>query len=109
MLQVEELQCIMEECLRENGLRLPASDIQNLSFALYEEALGDDGEDTGEISIDQLKEVFAKHDGLLENMIISLTKWLVPKKPPLKQTLTGRFLTWFKLKKIVISQSKIKF
>ena len=63
MLQVEELQCIMEEALRENGLRLPASDVQDLTFALYEEALGEDTEDTGEISIDQLKEALAKHEG----------------------------------------------
>ena len=55
MLQIEELERIMEECLRENGLRLPDSDVQDLSYALYEEALGD-GEDIGEISIDQLKE-----------------------------------------------------
>ena len=46
MLQLEELQCIMEEALRENGLRLPASDVMDLSYALYQEALGDD-EDTG--------------------------------------------------------------
>ena len=33
MLQVEELQCIMEEALQENGLRLPALEIQELIFA----------------------------------------------------------------------------
>ena len=55
MLQLEELQLIMEEALRENGLRLPANDVQDLAFALYEEALGPDDADNGEISIDQLK------------------------------------------------------
>ena len=55
MLQLEELQLIMEEALRENGLRLPSNDVQDLAFALYEEALGPDDADNGEISIDQLK------------------------------------------------------
>jgi len=86
MLQLEELQCIMTEALKENGLRLPANDVQELSFALYEEALGPDDIDTGEISIDQLKDALAKHDGILENLTISLNHWLVPKKPRPKET-----------------------
>jgi len=86
MLQLEELQLIMEEALRENGLRLPANDVQDLTFALYEEALGPDDADTGEISIDQLKDALAKHDGVLENLTISLNHWLVPKKPRPKET-----------------------
>jgi len=86
MLQLEELQLIMEEALRENGLRLPANDVQDLAFALYEEALGPDDADNGEISIDQLKEALSKHDGVLENLTISLNHWLVPKKPRPKET-----------------------
>ena len=37
---------------------------QDLTFALYEEALGPDGVDSGEISIDQLKDALSKHEGL---------------------------------------------
>lgn len=95
MLQVEELQCIMEEALRENGLRLPASDVQDLTFALYEEALGEQGVDNGEINIDQLKDVLAKHDGVLENLTNSLTKWLVPVKTKPKESSLQAFKTWF--------------
>ena len=84
----------MRECLRENGLELPESDIQALSFALYEEAIGD-GEDTGELSIDQLKEVFSKHEGLLENLTISLSKWMMPQKPRPKKTFTQRITRWY--------------
>ena len=92
MLQLEELQLIMEETLRENGLRLPANDVQELSFALYEEALGPEDVDTGEINIDQLKDMLSKYDGVLENLTISLNHWLVPKKPRPKET-------WWQTKK----------
>ena len=94
MLQIEELERIMEECLRENGLRLPDSDVQDLSYALYEEALGD-GEDIGEISIDQLKEALARHDGLLENLTNSISRWLLPPKPKPKPTLKQKFLDYW--------------
>ena len=36
----------------------------DLTFALYEEALGPDDVDSGEISIDQLKDALSKHEGL---------------------------------------------
>ena len=94
MLQIEELERIMEECLRENGLRLPDSDVQDLSYALYEEALGD-GEDIGEISIDQLKEALARHDGLLENLTNSISRWLLPRKPKPEPTLKQKFLDYW--------------
>lgn len=94
VLQEEELEQIMRECLRENGMELAESDIQALSFALYEEAIGD-GQDTGELSIDQLKDVFSKHEGLLENLTISLTKWMVPQKPRPKKTLSQKIRKWF--------------
>ena len=94
MLQVEELQCIMEEALQENGLRLPASDVQELTFALYEEALGDQ-EDTGEISIDQLKDALSKHEGVLENLTISLAKWIVPRKERPKPTFKTKLQEWY--------------
>jgi hypothetical protein len=93
MLQEEELERVMAECLRENGLRLPESDVQALSFALYEEALGD-SEDTGEINIDQLKDALAKHEGILENLTITLTKWMVPQKAKPKKTFGQRMKKW---------------
>ena len=95
MLQVEELQCIMEEALRENGLRLPANDVQDLTFALYEDALGPEDVDSGEISIDQLKDALSKQEGVLENLTISLNHWLVPKKPKPKETLWQKATIWY--------------
>ena len=38
-----------------------------------------------EINIDQFKQVLSKHEGLLENLTISLASWLVPKKKPPKK------------------------
>ncbi len=94
MLQEEELGKVMAECLQESGVELPESEVEALAFALYEEAIGD-GDDIGEISIDQLKDVLAKHEGLLENLTISLTKWMVPQKPRPKKTLSQRIQRWF--------------
>ena len=95
MLQEEELGKVMAECLSESGVELPESEVEALAFALYEEAIGD-GDDLGEISIDQLKDVLSKHEGLLENLTISLTKWMVPQKPKPKQTLSQRINCWYK-------------
>ncbi|QQP50862.1 NADPH oxidase_ EFhand calcium binding domain 5, partial [Caligus rogercresseyi] len=67
-LQLEEIESIIRASLIESGMKLPESDIQALAFGLYDEALGEDGEDTGEINIDQLTTVFANHEGLLEGL-----------------------------------------
>ena len=66
---------------------------QELAFALLEDATGEmspEGElrVSDEINIDQFKQVLTKHEGLLENLTISLASWLVPKKKPPKKKST---------------------
>ena len=61
-----------------------------MAFALLEDATATElpnGEKivSDEINIDQFKEVLTKHEGLLENLTISLASWLVPKKQPKKK------------------------
>ena len=51
MLQEEEVVKVMTECLKENGLKLPQSDVNKLASALYDEALGEE-EDTGNTFFD---------------------------------------------------------
>ena len=57
--------------------------MSDLSAALFHNAVkpGRAG-----ISVDDLSEEFSKHQGLLENLTLSIGKWLVPPKPPPART-----------------------
>ncbi|XP_040567795.1 NADPH oxidase 5 [Lepeophtheirus salmonis] len=97
-LQLEEIESIIRASLTESGMKLPESDIQALAFALYDEALGEEGEDTGEITIDQLSTVFTKHEGLLEGLNISLAKWLTPQIKNSKKKTSNPLVTYIREK-----------
>ena len=94
LLQEVELVRIMAECLKENGMKIPESDIDELGAALYDEALGDE-KDTGSITIDQLTKVLAKHDGLLNNLTVSLKKFMVPQKKKAPPTKWDEIKAWY--------------
>ena len=49
-------------------MSLPDSDVQDLAFALIDDALDEGDEYTEEINIDQLKHALVKHEGLVENL-----------------------------------------
>ena len=93
-MQEVELVRIMAECLKENGMKIPESDIDELGAALYDEALGDE-KDTGSITIDQLTKVLAKHDGLLNNLTVSLKKFMVPQKKKAPPTKWDEIKAWY--------------
>ena len=69
-LQLNELEDVMRACLKESGMNLPESDVQELAFALIDDGLDDGDEISEEINIDQFKKVLEKHEGLLENLTI---------------------------------------
>ena len=94
LLQEVELVRIMAECLKENGMKIPESDIDELGAALYDEALGDE-KDTGSITIDQLTKVLAKHDGLLNNLTVSLKKFMVPQRKKAPPTKWDEIKAWY--------------
>ena len=48
-------------------------------------------EDNDEVSIEQLKDVLAKREGLLENMSMGLNKLMLPEKPRPPQTMSTKF------------------
>ena len=64
--------------------------IGDMVNALYRDAISS-SEDSSEvprgITINDLKTQMAKHDGLLENLSLSIGKWLVPAKAPKPKTL----------------------
>ena len=76
--------------LERNESVTRTGDAQELALALLEDAVAGDVEGSGEgipdeINIDQFKHVLTKHEGLLENLTISLASWMVPKKKPPKK------------------------
>ena len=86
-----ELREIIKSCVSENGMEFDEAQVSELVQALYDDAVkpGKDG-----ISVDDLSDQFKKHEGLLENLTLSIGKWLVPPKPtpmkPLKQRIMDK-------------------
>ncbi|XP_076766799.1 NADPH oxidase [Xylocopa sonorina] len=80
LIQLHELEHVMRACMEENGIQFSEDQIAELTIALFEDA---DQTNRGAITCEALKKQLQKHDGLLENLSISIDRWLVP-KPELK-------------------------
>ncbi|CAH1394266.1 unnamed protein product, partial [Nezara viridula] len=85
LIQHRELQHVMRACMEENGMQFSEEQIDDLTMALFEDA---DSESRGAITYESLKNQLEKHGGLLENLSISIDRWLVPPKPKAAQTST---------------------
>ena len=83
--QEPELREVITACMKENGMKFDDKTIGDMVNALYRDAIGS-GDSNG-ITINELKTQMAKHDGLLENLSLSIGKWLVPAKAPKPKTL----------------------
>ncbi|KAL1130042.1 hypothetical protein AAG570_012985 [Ranatra chinensis] len=83
LIQHRELQHVMRACMEENGMRFSEEQIDDLTMALFEDA---DAESRGAITYESLKNQLEKHDGLLQNLSISIDRWLVPPKPKTHHT-----------------------
>ncbi|XP_026813046.1 NADPH oxidase 5 [Rhopalosiphum maidis] len=78
LIQHRELQHVMRACMEENGMQFSEDQVEDLTMALFEDA---DSESRGAITYESLKNQLQKHNGLLENLSISIDRWLVPPKP----------------------------
>ncbi|KAK6643680.1 hypothetical protein RUM43_005190 [Polyplax serrata] len=78
LIQHKELQHVMRACMEENGMRFSEEQIEDLTMAMFEDA---DPHNRGTITYEALKHQLEKHGGLLENLTISIDRWLVPAKP----------------------------
>ncbi|KAK9869219.1 hypothetical protein WA026_002969 [Henosepilachna vigintioctopunctata] len=79
LIQHRELQHVMRACMVENGMQFSEEQIDDLTHAMFEDA---DTDNRGAITYEALKSQLEKHGGLLENLSISIDRWLVPPKPP---------------------------
>nr|CAD7198632.1 unnamed protein product [Timema douglasi] len=88
LIQDRELQHVMRACMEENGMKFSEEQIDDLTMALFEDA---DADNRGAITYEALKNQLEKHGGLLENLSISIDRWLVPPKPkPPPRSLIGK-------------------
>ncbi|KAF9798205.1 hypothetical protein SFRURICE_003164 [Spodoptera frugiperda] len=77
LIQHRELQHVMRACMEENGMQFSDDQLLELTTAMFDDA---DSERRGAITYDALKKQLESHDGLLENLSISIDRWLVPPK-----------------------------
>lgn len=101
LIQQSELQKVMKACMEENGMRFSDEQIQDLTLAMFEDA---DTQNTGAITYESLKAQLEKHDGLIENLSISIDRWLVP--PNLRKE---EDTLWKKVTKLVPYQMSLPY
>ena len=66
----------------ENGMKFDEGEVDELTRALFHDAtVVSSNANSGGITFDALKAQLTKHDGLLQNLSISIDRWLVPPKP----------------------------
>ncbi|XP_011699769.1 PREDICTED: NADPH oxidase 5 [Wasmannia auropunctata] len=82
LIQLRELEHVMRACMEENGMKFSDEQIEDLTLALFEDA---DQGNRGAITFEALKKQLKKHEGLLENLSISIDRWLVPPQPKSKK------------------------
>jgi len=110
LIQEKELQHVMRACMDENGMKFDEGEVDELTRALFHDATvvtvpstntsqattaatttaqgatadsqeAGDPAPMGGITFDALKAQLTKHEGLLQNLSISIDRWLVPPKP----------------------------
>ncbi|ALC41430.1 Nox [Drosophila busckii] len=75
LIQHKELHDVIRHCIKENGMEFSEDQIEDLTSAMFEDA---DPHNSGEITYEALKNQLHKHGGLLENLSITIDRWLVP-------------------------------
>ncbi|XP_054736668.1 uncharacterized protein LOC129243576 isoform X1 [Anastrepha obliqua] len=75
LIQHKELHDVIRACMEENGMEFSEEQIEDLTTAMFEDA---DPYNRGEITYEALKNQISKHGGLLENLSITIDRWLVP-------------------------------
>lgn len=93
LIQEKELQHVMRACMDENGMKFDEGEVDELTRALFHDATVvcsgtvNNSQNSCGITFDALKAQLTKHDGLLQNLSISIDRWLVPPKPKKPATL----------------------
>jgi len=83
LIDESDLREVMKACMVENGMHFDEKEVSDLATALFEDAVQ---EGCSGITVDDLKDQLQRHEGLLENLTISIGRWLVPPKPSAAKT-----------------------
>ena len=82
----------MKACMDENGVCFDDSQILDLAKALFEDAaeaaITDLGNKSSGITLEAFKAQLNKHEGLLQNLSITIDRWLIPTTSRSKTTTT---------------------
>lgn len=75
LIQPQELRDVMRACMEENGLQFAEYELDELTRVLFEDA---DRDETGSITLDELRCQLQSRPGLYENLTVSVERWLLP-------------------------------
>lgn len=78
-IQFSELRNVISECMKENGLVFSEDEIDELTRMLFEDA---DTDGSGSITFNEFKEQLQRHPAFLENLSLSIERWLLPPLGP---------------------------
>lgn len=78
MITRDELRHVLSCCMVENGLHFSDSQLDEMTDLLFEDA---DVDSDGSISVGEFKMLFLKHPGLVDNISLSIERWLLPLSP----------------------------
>ncbi|XP_075526678.1 NADPH oxidase [Dermacentor variabilis] len=90
LIQPQELRDVMRACMEENGLQFTEYELDELTNVLFEDA---DRDETGSVTLDELRCQLQSRPGLYENLTVSVERWLLPpsSRRSGKPTLTSRW------------------
>ena len=103
----------MRACMDENGMKFDEGEVDELTRALFHDATvvtstSNSHGAAGGITFDALKAQLTKHDGLLQNLSISIDRWLVPPKPKKPATIMESVMAKVKSESIAMPNRYLK-
>lgn len=78
-IQFSELRSVISECMKENGLIFSENEIDELTRMLFEDA---DTDGSGSITFNEFRDQLQRHPAFLENLSLSVERWLLPPLGP---------------------------
>ena len=79
VLQEDNFREVLKACMTENGMKFEEEDLDNLAHLLFTDGCK---EGANHMTLDDFKEQLYRQEGLVKNMGIMITKWLVPPRAP---------------------------
>lgn len=99
---------MIKSCVDENNLEFNDEEVDQLTFILFEDA---DTDHTGGIDFNEMKNLLQKKPGLIDNLAMSIEKWILPPVSVQSKTVSylSRKLQWKHIKNNLTSVSFFAF